>query len=97
MKAIPKMTVAAPTKTVKKTNTQRRSAQSTVGSRNTNAGSTGSSGSRSVTTERTAPSRSGYGQTAHSTRSDYRGNGRSVTINSDNVPVDEADDFEELY
>lgn len=97
VKAIPKMTVAAPTKTVKKINTQRRSAQSTVGSRNTNAGRTGSSGSRSVTTERTAPSRSGYSQTAQNPRNDYRGSGRSVTINSDNVPVDENDDYEELY
>lgn len=97
VKAIPKMTVAAPTKTVKKINTQRRSAQSTVSSRNTNAGRTGSSGSRSVTTERTASSRSGYSQTAQNTRNDYRGSGRSVTINSDNVPVDENNDYEDLY
>ena len=97
VKAIPKMTVAAPTKTVKKINAQRRSAQSTVGNRNTNAGRIGSSGSRSVTTERTAPSRSGYSQTAQNQRNDYRGSGRSVTINSGNVPVDENDDFEELY
>ena len=111
VKAVPKMTVAAPTNTVKKINTQRRPAGQqirTAGQGARSAGQTYRSTARtgrtpegtgrSVVTERT-PARNGvpYGQ-----QSGYRGHemsgGRSVTIGGDHTnPQDDSDDYEELF
>ena len=111
VKAVPKMTVAAPTNTVKKINTQRRPAGQQT--RNSGQGtrsagqtyrSTAHTGrpsegtGRSVVTERT-PARNGvpYGQ-----QGGYRGHemsgGRSVTIGGNHTnPQDDSDDYEELF
>ena len=109
VKAVPKMTVSAPTNTVKKINTQRRpasqsarpagqgrsSGQSRSGGQNVRSAE-GSAGS--VVTERTAPagSRTPYGQ-----QNPYRGRemtgGRSVTISSDHMAQGDSDDYEELF
>ena len=111
VKAVPKMTVAAPTNTVKKINTQRRPAGQqtrTSGQGTRSAGQTYRSTAhtgrpsegtgRSVVTERT-PARNGvpYGQ-----QGGYRGHemsgGRSVTIGGNHTnPQDDSDDYEELY
>lgn len=111
VKAVPKMTVAAPTNTVKKINTQRHpagqqtrtSGQGTrsVGQTYRSTAHTGrpSEGTgRSVVTERT-PARNGvpYGQ-----QGGYRGHemsgGRSVTIGGNHTnPQDDSDDYEELF
>lgn len=111
VKAVPKMTVAAPANTVKKINTQRRpagqqtrtSGQGTrsVGQTYRSTAHTGrpSEGTgRSVVTERT-PARNGvpYGQ-----QGGYRGHemsgGRSVTIGGNHTnPQDDSDDYEELF
>lgn len=111
VKAVPKMTVAAPTNTVKKINTQRRPAGQqtrTSGQGTRSAGptyrSTAHTGrpsegtGRSVVTERT-PARDGvpYGQ-----QGGYRGHemsgGRSVTIGGNHTnPQDDSDDYEELF
>ena len=111
VKAVPKMTVAAPTKTVKKINTQRRPAGQqtrTSGQGTRSAGQTYRSTAhtgrpsegtgRSVVTERT-PARNGvpYGQ-----QGGYRGHemsgGRSVTIGGNHTnPQDDSDDYEELF
>ena len=109
VKAVPKMTVSAPTNTVKKINTQRRpasqsarpagqgrsSGQSRSGGQN---GRSAEGSARSVVTERTAPagSRTPYGQ-----QNPYRGRemtgGRSVTISSDHMAQGDSDDYEELF
>ena len=111
VKAVPKMTVAAPTNTVKKINTQRRPAGQqtrTSGQGTRSAGQTYRSTAhtgrpsegtgRSVVTERT-PARNGvpYGQ-----QDGYRGHemsgGRSVTIGGNHTnPQDDSDDYEELF
>ena len=111
VKAVPKMTVAAPTNTVKKINTQRRPAGQqtrTSGQGTRSAGQTYRSTAhtgrpsegtgRSVVTERT-PARNGvpYGQ-----QDGYRGHemsgGRSVTIGGNHAnPQDDSDDYEELF
>lgn len=111
VKAVPKMTVAAPTNTVKKINTQRRPAGQqtrTSGQGKRSAGQTYRSTAhtgrpsegtgRSVVTERT-PARNGvpYGQ-----QGGYRGHemsgGRSVTIGGNHMnPQDDSDDYEELF
>ena len=111
VKAVPKMTVAAPTNTVKKINTQRRPAgqqTKTSGQGTRSAGQTYRSTAhtgrpsegtgRSVVTERT-PARNGvpYGQ-----QGGYRGHemsgGRSVTIGGNHTnPQDDSDDYEELF
>ena len=111
VKAEPKMTVAAPTNTVKKINTQRRPAGQqtrTSGQGTRSAGQTYRSTAhtgrpsegtgRSVVTERT-PARNGvpYGQ-----QGGYRGHemsgGRSVTIGGNHTnPQDDSDDYEELF
>ena len=111
VKAVPKMTVAAPTNTVKKINTQRRPAGQqtrTSGQGTRSAGQTYRSTAhtgrpsegtgRSVVTERT-PARNGvpYGQ-----QGGYRGyemsGGRSVTIGGNHTnPQDDSDDYEELF
>ena len=109
VKAVPKMTVSAPTNTVKKINTQRRpasqsarpagqgrpSGQSRSGGQNVRSAE---GSARSVVTERTAPARSNapYGQP-----NPYRGRemtgGRSVTISSDHMAQGDSDDYEELF
>lgn len=111
VKAVPKMTVAAPTNTVKKINTQRRPAGQqtrTSGQGTRSAGQTYRSTAhtgrpsegtgRSVVTERT-PAGDGvpYGQ-----QGGYRGHemsgGRSVTIGGNHTnPQDDSDDYEELF
>ena len=111
VKAVPKMTVAAPTNTVKKINTQRRPAGQqtrTSGQGTRSAGQTYRSTAhtgrpsegtgRSVVTERT-PARNGvpYGQ-----QGGYRGHemsgGRSDTIGGNHTnPQDDSDDYEELF
>lgn len=111
VKAVPKMTVAAPTNTVKKINTQRRPAGQqtrTSGQGTRSAGQTYRSTAhtgrpsegtgRSVVTERT-PARNGvpYGH-----QGGYRGHemsgGRSVTIGGNHTnPQDDSDDYEELF
>lgn len=103
VKAVPKMSVAAPTKTVKKINTQKRSSVQQTKSGETvrsTVPSHGTGSSRSVTTERTGVGRSTAqrGQTAYTRRNDYSGSGRSVTINSNHMPTDKnKDDYEELF
>lgn len=111
VKAVPKMTVAAPTNTVKKINTQRRPAgqQTRTSGQGTRSAdqtyrSTAHTGrpsegtGRSVVTERN-PTRNGvpYGQ-----QGGYRGHemsgGRSVTIGGNHTnPQDDSDDYEELF
>ena len=101
VKAVPKMTVAAPTNTVKKINTQRRPAgqgSRTAGQTSRSAGRTAEGAARSVVTERT-PARNGapYGQ-----QDGYRGRelsgGRSVTIGGEHRNGQEdSDDYEELF
>ena len=109
VKAVPKMTVSAPTNTVKKINTQRRPASQSArpAGQGRSSGQSRSGGqnvrraegsARSVGTERTAPagSRTPYGQ-----QNPYRGRemtgGRSVTISSDHMAQGDSDDYEELF
>lgn len=109
VKAVPKMTVSAPTNTVKKINTQRRPASQSArpAGQGRSSGQSRSGGqnvrsaegsARSVVTERTAPagSRTPYGQ-----QNPYRGQemtgGRSVTISSDHMAQGDSDDYEELF
>lgn len=109
VKAVPKMTVSAPTNTVKKINTQRRPASQSArpAGQGRSSGQSRSGGqnvrsaegsARSVVTERTAPARSSapYGQ-----QNPYRGRemtgGRSVTISSDHMAQGDSDDYEELF
>ena len=109
VKAVPKMTVSAPTNTVKKINTQRRPASQSASpaGQGRSSGQSRSGGqnvrsaegsARSVVTERTAPagSRAPYGQ-----QNPYRGRemtgGRSVTISSDHMAQGDSDDYEELF
>lgn len=109
VKAVPKMTVSAPTNTVKKINTQRRPAAQTARpagagrtsgqGRSTETGARSAEGSsRSVVTERTAPARSSapYGQ-QNPYRGRDKGGGRSVTISSNHMVQDDSDDYEELF
>ena len=111
VKAVPKMTVAAPTNTVKKINTQRRPAGQqtrTSGQGTRSAGQTYRSTAhtgrpsegtgRSVVTERT-PARNGvpYGQQG-GYRGHERSGGRSVTIGGNHTnPQEDSDDYEELF
>ena len=111
VKAVPKMTVAAPTNTVKKINTQRRPAGQqtrTSGQGTRSAGQTYRSTAhtgrpsegtgRSVVTERT-PARNGvpYGQQGGYCGHEMSG-GRSVTIGGNHMnPQDDSDDYEELF
>lgn len=111
VKAVPKMTVAAPTNTVKKINTQRRPAGQqtrTSGQGTRSAGQTYRSTAhtgrpsegtgRSVVTERT-PAGNGvpYGQQGGYCGHEMSG-GRSVTIGGNHTnPQDDSDDYEELF
>lgn len=110
VKAVPKMTVAAPTKTVKKINTQTRTAAPAGRSSQTASG-------RRVTTERVARPEEqtrgagqgarqydGYGNKqsyGYGRRGEHSlGSGRSVTINSSMTGEDDSrftDDYEELF
>lgn len=98
VKAVPKMTVAAPTKTVKKINTQRRAA---APSGRSVGGAGTKSNARSVVTEHTSVTRSddSYGrqrrQSAYSHRSELANSGRSVTINS-SMTEDNIEDYDDL-
>ena len=100
VKAVPKMSVAMSTRTVKKINTQRSRNGMPAGRGGTAAsqyrGQSGRSTGRSVTTERTAPgNRSAYGATGRPTG---MGNGKSVTIGStSDGSVTGNDDYEELF
>lgn len=111
VKAVPKMTVAAPTNTVKKINTQRRPAGQPAknygqgtrsagqGSGNVQTNGRNAEGTdRSVVTERT-PARNGA---PYGAQNGYRGRemsgGRSVTISGDHMAgQDDSDDYEELF
>ena len=87
VKAVPKMTVSVPTKTVKKINSQTRMSQQ---ARNTSG--------RSVVTERTGARPSGSSRMSGN-RSNYRG-GRSVTIDGRGTGGGQdadVDDIEELF
>lgn len=100
VKAVPKMSVAMSTRTVKKINTQRSRSGMPAGRGGTAAsqyrGQSGRSTGRSVTTERTAPgNRSVYGATGRPTG---MGSGKSVTIGStSDGSVTGNDDYEELF
>lgn len=100
VKAVPKMSVAIPTKTVKHINTQKkaaapsasyRSAERPAGAR---SNATRQTERRSVTTERTG-TRVATGGTQR--RNEHLSGGRSVTINSNNMPDNAEDDYEELF
>lgn len=102
VKAVPKMTVAAPTNTVKKINTQRvteTNRQNPANKRpNTNNSRQNTTSNRSVTTERTAPARTnGAGSRTANQRRDYKGGGKSVTIKSNNAVSHDNDNFEDLF
>lgn len=113
VKAVPKMTVAAQTKTVKKINTQRKNGtasqrsqeagQREEGESYRNGGYQGQNGNhRNVTTERTPVNRNGAGAEYEGGRNTrvYRNehvNGRSVSINSSMVEDDRQDEYYEDY
>lgn len=113
VKAVPKMTVAASAKTVKRINTQTRSTEQTgyqssysgrntrPVSRTTSAGgrSTQGTAGRTVTTERTGAPRNsmGYNQEAYGGYKERLSSGKSMTISSDNMSEDVQDDYEELF
>ena len=113
VKAVPKMTVAAQTKTVKKINTQRKNGTASQRSQETgqreeggsyrNGGYQGQNGNhRNVTTERTPVNRNGAGAEYEGGRNTrvYRNehvNGRSVSINSSMVEDDRQDECYEDY
>jgi hypothetical protein len=86
VKAVPKMTVAAPTKTVKRINTQRRTAPAGRGEYGTGRGEYGMG--RSVTTERTS-------RGASARQDNFLGGRRSVTIGG--RMEEPQDDYEELF
>ncbi len=98
VKAVPKMTVAVQTKTVKKINTQRRPAPSA--GRNT-AGAGSRSSTRSVVTEHTSVTKGGSsynrqkGGRSYSSRNEYTNSGKSVTINS-NMTEENIEDYDDL-
>ena len=87
VKAIPKMTVAAQDKTIKKINTQRRPSQTVRTSSNTVAGH-GEGTQRSVMTERLNVKR-----TAGSTQNN-RHNSQSITIGQMSNELDEFEDLD---
>lgn len=101
VKAVPKMTVAMSTKTVKKINTQHVRDEAVSGRgdedsyQSTGVQSRRGGVGRSVTTERTATGRSGYGTTKGTGRGDRRV-GRSVTIGSTSQKSD-LDDYIEDF
>jgi len=119
VKAVPKMTVAAPTKTVKKINsTQGRPAvtkdrtssypdrpsssasrktsagKQQPGSRDTEAGRNGRT--RSVVTERSGKAGSTDDTDVRCYRRERTGGGKSITINSNNMEDENAEDYEDF-
>ncbi|MBQ4536005.1 MAG: hypothetical protein II994_00140 [Lachnospiraceae bacterium] len=93
VKAVPKMMVTAPTKTVKKINTQRQSGQS---GRGTSGART--SGGRSVSTEWTgSATRARGGASAQEPYRERRTAARSVTIKNTEEVNNTEDDYEELF
>lgn len=90
VKAVPKMTVATPAKTVKHINTQRRAAAQPADRRN----SAPQTERRNVTTVKTG-TRAAAGSAQR--RNEHLSGGRSVTINSNNLPGKDGDDYEELF
>lgn len=105
VKAVPKMSVAMSTKTVKKINTQRSKGGLSAGRGGTASQGgmqSGRGAGRSVTTERTASgSRGTYGASGRPTgRGTGRNSGRSVTIgsaSSEDIVTENPDDYEELF
>lgn len=85
VKAVPKMNVAAPTKTVKKINPQRSSV------------TTGGGSGRSVTMERTVRGTTQRAASSAGYRGDYSTGGRSVTINGENTTRDTMEDYDEVF
>lgn len=90
VKAVPKMSVAVPAKTVKHINTQRRATAQPADRRN----SAPQAERRNVTTVKTG-TRTAAGSTQH--RNEHLSGGRSVTINSNNLSGKDGDDYEELF
>lgn len=90
VKAVPKMSVAVPTKTVKHINTQRRTTAQPADRRN----SAPQAERRNVTTVKTG-TRTAAGSTQR--RNEHLSGGRSVTINSNNLSGKDGDDYEELF
>lgn len=95
VKAVPKMSVAMSTKTVKKINTQRTRAGAAQEPAAGRPAGGREAARRSVMTERTVSgNRTGYGRTP------ARGTGKSVTIGNtspENTQEDVSDDYEELF
>lgn len=93
VKAVPKMSVAVSTKTVKKINSQhaREAGRSFDGYQGRSAQASRDGAGRRVITERTPSGQSGYGNSRPTRNSDRRG-GRSVTIGSIS-PEDNAEDI----
>lgn len=100
VKAIPKMSVSEATNTVKKINTQ-RSGQSNSATTRRSAYDGAASGVRSVTTERTGRNAGNYDSRRPSSypgrRPDLSGGQRSVTINSNSLQDEDAEDYEDLF
>lgn len=94
VKAIPKMTVAAPTKTVKKINTQRRP-PSQVQKSGAGASSREGNRGRTVVTERTYAGGLGNSSQSKGYRNDRMNGGRSVTVGSGPAGGNETD-YEDL-
>lgn len=91
VKAVPKMTVAAPTKTVKKINSQRRNTSARPSDRR-------EAPYRTSTTERTGASRSvSRRQNPYGGHRERLSGGKSMTISGGNVAENAQDDFEELF
>lgn len=105
VKAVPKMTVTTPAKTVKKINTQRRTGPAQGRTAAGSARTASSQRTRNVTTERISQGQGrgvsgahydeGRAHRAGTHRNDAR-TGRSVTINS-NMTQENTDDYEELF
>lgn len=101
VKAVPKMTVAVPEKTVKRINSQ-RSRNSAVSGRGaygsvsrSGKSRSGQQGGRRVTTERTGSRQRGYGPSGRSARNGYKG-GQSVTVGSSQT-VEGQESYDEPF
>lgn len=90
VKAVPKMSVAVPAKTVKHINAQRRTTAQPADRRN----SAPQAERRNVTTVKTG-TRTAAGSAQR--RNEHLSGGRSVTINSNNLSGKDGDDYEELF
>ncbi|MBR1930617.1 MAG: hypothetical protein IJ833_03945 [Lachnospiraceae bacterium] len=89
VKAIPKMTVATATNTVKRINTQTR----------TSTASGDGAVRRNVTTERTGyyQDNAQRGRGSYNRRNEHSGNSRSVTINSNMLDGDDDIEYEDIF